>query len=235
MSTIISPLSAQDLFTASSVQEHPLGQRGETNDGRVFRYCKAGTTALVAGKTQQNIVEVAAYNLLACANAAVGATELTVTMGATALTANQLAEGFVFVDGGTGAGQMFKIKSHPAIAITTAGVITLEDPVVSTMTSVTVCLKPNPYDGVIIAPSTPTGAVVGVAIYPITASYYGWIQVEGICPVLSDSGTWSVGDMVGMSNATDGAAELAVLNQGFIGNALATGASAKYRPVLLKI
>lgn len=235
MSHIVSLLTSQDIFTDSSVQQHPLGTKSETNDGRVYRYCKAGTTALAVGKLQQNAAQDANFNLLSVADAAIGAVELTVTLNGTAVTASLFKEGFVIIDGGTGAGQCYKIQSH-SVQTSTTGALTvkLEDPVVTALVSATVCLKRNPYDAVIVAPVTPTGAIVGIAVYPITASYFGWVQVGGIAPALSDATEWAVGDMVGFS-LTEGAAMTAALIDGKIGNALGTGASGTYRPIMLSI
>lgn len=238
MSTLISPLSAQDIFSESSTQQLPLGIKGETGDGRVFRYAKVGATALVPGKVYATATEDTNFNNLAvAATAAIGATSVTVTLGGTAATANLFSEGFAVVSSGTGAGYSYKIKSNPAQTSTSGSlVLTLEDKLVVALdTTSKITLKRNPYDGLIIMNATAAGGAIGVAVYPVTAAYYGWVQIEGIAPVLNDSTAFAVGDMVSPSNATDGAAETGVLAQGYIGNALTTGTNAYYEPVLLKV
>lgn len=85
---------ASDLTLNSSIQMHNLGERAVTPDGRSFRYVKAGGTALVPGKLYQAPAEVTNHQNLAPTDAvAIGATSLTVTLGATAATANQYAGG----------------------------------------------------------------------------------------------------------------------------------------------
>ena len=45
----------QGLFVDSASAVHNLGELVHSNDGRSYRYCKAGGTALVAGNLQQAI------------------------------------------------------------------------------------------------------------------------------------------------------------------------------------
>ena len=105
----------QQLHSSSSVPQHILGELAWTADGRGFRYCKAGDTALVPGKVYQASAEDGT-NLqnLVVATSAIGATTITTTSTVT-LTANQVAGGLIIIESATlGAGQSFRIKSHPA-------------------------------------------------------------------------------------------------------------------------
>lgn len=229
-------IASADVFADSSVQQQDLGAYVETRDGRGFRYCKAGATALVPGKLQQAAAEdTSNMQDLTVAAASAGATSMT-TSSTVTLTANQLAGGLLVVtSASTGAGQVLRIKGNTAAssAVTT---IYLEDPVVTATTgTVKVDVKPNPYSGVIVNPATASSAPVGVAVYPITASYYGWIQVKGACPVLAD-GANAVGASVVASNGVAGAVEdVTGTAQAVVGTCLTGVADTEYGLVNLNL
>jgi hypothetical protein len=204
-------VAAQGIFSESSTQLHGIGELCHTNDGRIFRYVKAGGTALVAGKLQQAPAEDTTnfQNLTAAVNS-IGDLSVTTTSTVT-LTANQLAGGFLVIESATlGAGFTYKIKSHAAA---TAAVVTfnLEDPiVVATTGTVNIDVHPNPYNAVIVMPTTSTSAPVGFAVYNITAAYFGWICSHGPTAALAQ-GTVTVGDGVIPAETT---AAGAVVSQG---------------------
>lgn len=189
-------VASQGIFTQSSTIQQNVGEIAYTNDGRAFRYVKAGGTALVAGLLQQSAAEDTTnfQNLTAAVNS-VGDTTVTTTSTVT-LTANQLAGGFLVIESATtGAGFTYRIKSHPAV---TAAVVTftLEDPIiVATTGTVNIDVHKNPYDQVIVMPTTSTSAPVGFAVYNITAAYFGWICSHGPTAALAQ-GTVVVGDGV---------------------------------------
>jgi hypothetical protein len=194
---------AQGIYSESSIQMHQLGEKASTNDGRAFRYCKVGASALAAGKLYQTRAEdTSNFQNLSAATSAVGDTSITTTTTVT-LTANQLAGGFLSVNSATtGAGFIYKIKSHAAA---TAAVVTfnLEDPiVVATTGSVVIDVHPHPYDAVIIAPTTSSSAMAGFAAFNVTAAYYGWLCVIGPTTALAQ-GTIVVGDSVCPAESTN--------------------------------
>src|SRR3990167_8955253 len=157
MPNMTGPVS-QPGFSSSATPLHALGAYRETHDGRGYRYAGAGAAALVAGNVLQHAVEDADHDDLAvAAAAAIGATAVTITTGSGSgnLTANEYAGGYLCVSNDAGEGFTYKIKSHPAIAASTDGVITLfdEDGLVEALTtSSKVTLQQHPYDNVIQAP-----------------------------------------------------------------------------------
>jgi len=186
-----------------------LGTKLVTPDGRAFRYVLAGASALVTGNLLQSPAEATGNQSRIVAAAAVGATSVTTTDTVT-VTANQYAGGYLIPTGeaGTGRGEVYRIKSHPAA---TGAVCTfqLEDPIqVALSSSSQVDLVASPYSGVIQNPTTASGCVVGVAVNDITAAQYGWIQTRGISAPLAD-GALTVGALVVASNGTAGAVEVA--------------------------
>ena len=200
-------VAAQGIYSESSTALHNLGELIFTNDGRAFKYAKAGATALVPGKLQQASAEDTSnfQNLTVTAPAA-GDTSITTTSTVT-LTVNQLAGALLVIStASTNAGQVAKIKSHAAA---TAAVVTfyLEDPIVYAPTGTTkIDIVPNPFNGVVVNPTTATSAPVGIAVYKTTAAYFGWLQVQGAAPCLAD-GTVVVGTALDASNGTAGAVE----------------------------
>jgi hypothetical protein len=205
-----------------------VGVEFNTSDGRKVVIVQNGAVALVAGVLVQSPATIGANHTgLTLSTAAIGATTITATLGATAVTANQYAGGLLVVSAGTGIGQTLRIASHPAAALSTAVVLTLEDPLsVATLTSDSKGSLTLPQfgskngvafttSGVIINPTTATGRVIGVTISPIPASTattlsYGFIQTKGAVAVLNDTGT-AIGLDVMPSSSVAGAVTKAQL------------------------
>ena len=229
----------QPLFVSSATPQMALGTEARTSDGRHFRYALCGSTATVAGSLYATAAELTNHDHLTPAVAAIGATAISVTLGATAVTANQYAGGLLVVDSAPGEGYSYFIVSHPAADLSTACVFTIEAPglIVAITASSEVTLTPNPYSKVIIVPATTkTGAVVGVATYIITASEYGWLQTKGQCGVLC-AGTIAVGAAAVSPSGTAGAVvtDPADASVTIVGYALVAGASGEVNQVLLNL
>lgn len=236
-------VNAAQLFSSSATQAHQLGTLGLTRDGRRFRYCKAGASALVVGNVIQAPAQITNHqNLVAVVTtygATVGDKYLVATLGGTAATANQYAEGWAIIDTTPGLGYAYPISGHAAQTSTTGNVtLRLADdaPVQVVLSgSSRISLQQNPYNGVIQAPvTTLTGSVVGVAVYPITASEYGWIQVGGPGAVLI-SGTPGVGFLIGATGAAAGAGAIWSSTHPVIGTIMVTGQNGKVQAVYLRI
>lgn len=238
MSTKLSQVAQampQNLFESSTTALLSLGERVATQDGRAYRYAYAGAVALVPGTLLQAPAEITNHENLAPAAAAIGATQVTVTLGATAVTANQYAGGYLMVTVTPGQGYQYLIASHPAAALSTTVVLTLSDPIQVALTTSSRCdLVANPYNGVVINPTTATSAPIGVAVYPLPINTYGWIQVSGAACVLAD-GTVTVGTNLVASNGTAGAVEATTGVQAGIGEALTGIATTEYGAVNLII
>lgn len=235
-------ITGQNILSSSTTRLHDLGAVAMTRDGRRFRYVKAGTSALVAGNVVQAPAQVTTHDQLTPAAAAIGATQITVTLDATnAATANQYAGGWAMIDTTPGEGYAYPISSHPAAAALATCVIKLpaDAPIqVALTTASRVTLVPNPYSAVIQCPATTlTGNVAGVAVYPIGASEYGWVQVGGPCAVLI-AGTPGVGAAVGVPATAAGAVVVngaATVGFNEVGRMMVTGVDAKILPVMLNI
>lgn len=234
-------IQGADLYANTSTQLMPLGAYAETTDGRGFRYAKVGITATVAGKVYQSSALDATNfqpsgGLAVNANVAIGGTQV-VTSTSTTWTANILAGGYLSVNVTVGNGYCYRIASNSATAGAVGGVVNLDDPLIVAVASATskFIVTPHPYSGIVIEPGTPTGVIVGVAPYIVTAAQYGWVQTFGATSVLF-TGTGVAGKAVGsLSGGTSGSAAPAIAATNILGYHMATGITAEYALIFLTI
>lgn len=233
-------VSPQDLFTSSTTQGTDLGALGTTGDGRYFRYALVGATTLVPGKVYQGPAQDATNQTpaggLAVTAAAIGATQVTISTSTT-LAANLLAGGYMVVAVTPGQGYTYKIKSNTATAGATGCVITLEDPIlVALTTSSRVLLNKSPYDGIVVAPGTVTGTIVGVPVYAAANATYGWVQTRGPVGCLITGTFASAGLAVGLLvGGTIGSLAPAIAGTNVLGYTMTIGATGEYGLVFLNI
>lgn len=200
-------IAGQELYSSSATPGTNLGALATTGDGRFFRYAKFVALAVV-GRLYQAAAEITDNQNVTVATAAIGANELTVTLGATAATADAFRGAYIVITAGTGAGNSYKILGNTAAAGAATCRLFLED-VVRVATAVADSkgdIVANPYNNVLINPATASSAPVGFAVHPVAAGEYGWLCVSGPTPALAD-GTVVVGTGLVASNATAGAVE----------------------------
>jgi hypothetical protein len=232
----------QGIYEISSTCKEVVGMLRVLQDGRKYRYAKAGSTALVAGK-MSHAAQSSAYHIneAILAAVAVGAYQLslTVTAGA-ALAANQLRGGYLTINAGTGAGHQYEIDGNTAItASETAIYVSLKDPIrVALDTTSKFNLLHSPWYGTDESADGENFAT-GVAPMAVTASYYYWAQTGGpaVCLIY---GTPAVGSNLILSTNLEGA--LDVINTtvdvdvpivGYTTHV--AGVNGEYYPVFLKI
>lgn len=225
----ITQITADTLYTSQTVLDasQQLGDRVVGNGGKEFVRVLNGGSNLVVGNVIQAPAVSANFDDLAIPTAVVvGANQVTVTLNGSAVTANQFQGGTVTFS----TGEERTIISHPAQASTTGAVtLTLDAPLAVALTTSNTATLRNLYAGVIQAPTTLTGAVVGVAIYAIPANQYGWLQTRGEVGILADASTGAVGSAISNSAATAGAAGVFVAGTGraFLGHITRALSSAK--------
>jgi hypothetical protein len=198
-------IAAQTLHSSSADKMHQLGELVFANDGTAFRYCKAGATALVAGKLQQSSAEDTALQNLTAVAAAIGDLSIVSTTTVT-VTANEYAEGWVLVTVTPGVGRQYKVKGHIAYTTAAPTFAMFDEVKVALTTTSRLDLVRNAYSAVIVNPSAATSAPNGVAVHPVAISEFGWLQVAGVALILAD-GTVTVGTELDASNAVAGAVE----------------------------
>ena len=143
-------------------------------------------------------------DLVVSTSGAAGGTTIGVTLGGTAAAKNLYAEGYLFSNlASTTPHEMYKIKSHAAIASSGSGTITIDETdgfqTAITAGTDTVGLIKSPYKDVVVAPAAVAGRFVGVTCADLEADYFGWVQVSGMASVKID-GTPAVGTLVGASS-----------------------------------
>jgi hypothetical protein len=231
-----------------------VGSEFRSADGRKFTLVQVGASAIASGLMVQSPASIGANHTgLACVTAAIGATQITVTLGGTAVTANQYAGGLAVVSAGTGIGQTLRIASHPAQTSTSGTVVlTLEDPLsVATLTADSkVSLTLPQYgsangatvqtSGVIVNPVTATGRTIGTTIYPLTASSttvpsYGFIQTSGAVAVLNDSGTAIGLDVMPSSSVAGAVVTYVVATRNRVGTSTVAGENTKAQLITLQL
>lgn len=230
-------IAGQDIFTTSTSANTNLGALATTGDGRYYRYSSLGAVAAVPGKLYQAAAEITNHqNLAPTANGAIGDRTITVTLGATAATANYYAGGYALITTSTGAGYMYEIASNPAALLSATLQLTLVDPLLTTIASAStkVDLIPNPYSATVVNPTTATSAPIGAAVFPVAISGFGWMQVSGPTVLLAD-GAVTVGTNLVASNGTAGAVEPAAGVQAVVGTALTGIATTEYGAVFLQL
>jgi len=233
-----SQIAPASLYTSSSVKQAALGQLFQTADGRKFRYAKAGGTALVVGNLLQTAATSTDFSSMAVqAAAAVGSKTISITLGSTATTANLFDGGMLVISKVGGIGQSFTIRSHEVAASGTCAFEVEEEVRVALTTSSKATVVKNPYDAVIVHPTTSTGKSVGVAVYPIAAGEYGWIQTGGLGAALGDA-TASAAAAQGLSPSTTtaGCVTKAVTLDERVGTSIyVASVSAEVQPLWLEI
>ena len=196
------------VYATTAARRYPFGTLLVTQDGRKFRYAENAGTAIAAGRLAQSAIPGANFDELVSAAAAVGAKVITVTTGATAISADDFFMGYLNVEDDTGEGHLYHLDSHLAIATTTAGDMNLFPPGVrvATVAATTVGLTKHYLKDIVIHDSVPTAMLAGVPPSTLAADNFGWVQRGGPASVLTD-GTVVIGFSVMASNGTDGAVE----------------------------
>jgi hypothetical protein len=168
-------------------KEHILGQMGMTPDGRLHRFGFIDG-AVTAGKLLAQKAPTAAHDMdLATTAAAIGATSITVTLGATAATLNQYEDGVIYVNDVTGEGQLFAIASNPVAAASASLVLTLHEKVVTALSATSQTgLIENPYKDATVHPTTITGCASGFTNHDVPDNAYFWMCSRGNVAALID-------------------------------------------------
>ena len=195
-----------------------VGTRMILPDGRVFRYAFANG-AIGAGQGVQSSIALANQDSdLVPAAAAVGDKSVTLTFGTspnTDVTADEYANGYLFVNNVDGEGHVYRIKgtgAHVAADVSASPAVEIHlqdgDTIAEALTtSSKVGLVANPYQDVIITPGgAQTARCVGYAAAEVADNSYFWAQTWGEAAVLAE-GTLVIFRPIRVSETTAGAVE----------------------------
>lgn len=218
-------------------KQHVLGQKYEDEFGRVFRYVKAGGTALDPGKLVVNKDgDTDGQNVTVARTETAGKTSLLVDF-AGEVTADYFADGTLTVSDATGEGVSVEVAGNTATSGAGEATVSLKEPlpVAVTVDVSEVTLLPSPWDGVVVSATDQADMPVGVPNVTVAADNYGWVQTRGTCAVLADEAVTkglalTIGTGVaGAVEAQDGAGEPVV------GVAQMALVDTEYRPAFLTI
>jgi len=202
--------AAAPLKENSAIQNHNLGTKAITPDGRIFRYAQAGAVALAAGQLQVAPDVLTNHeNLTVTAAVAAGGQTVNITVGATAITANDYDGGYLVVNDEAGQGYCYVIDACPASAGTENIDVTLLHAVeVALTTSSQVTLVKNPYKLVVVSSGgTQTDIPVGVASRVVDLNNYCWLQTGGVASIQTDTSDATAGTEISIGANDDGAVE----------------------------
>ena len=201
----------------NTTKKRALGTILELPDGREFKYVLNGSGAITSGKLTSSAAMIGNHDMdLTTAAASVGDTSITVTLGGTAATKDQYADGYIYTNDGTGEGQIYRIASNPAADSSATLAVTLasNDAVSVALDSTTESgLAVNPYSGIVVSPTSVTNRTLGVTATDIAANAYGFVQTKGLASVLV-SGTVVAGEPLRVAGATTAGAAMALDRDG---------------------
>jgi hypothetical protein len=235
-----STISPSSLYSSSKIPDstYELGQLVFGKNGKAFRYALFGELGVVGNIYQSSAVDTQFTEMATTAQAA-GLSTVTVTNGTTTVAAGQFRGGSLVIAVTPGLGEEYTIVDHGTATSGTTLTLHLDRPIATAWTTSTkVSLSRSPYSGIVKCPTTLTGTVVGVGIYPVASGEYGWIQVAGVAGVVSDNSTGAVGSDVGVPGATAGTVGVNVAGTGksnTVGRAMKALSSGKVVPVSLCI
>lgn len=231
-----------DPFNSESAEAMNIGELIRLADHRAFRYALAGASNISKGKAQTAPAQKTNHhNMAVQAAAAIGATSVSVTLGATATAASEYTEGYLTISVTPGQGTIYKIENQPATSSAGTQTVTLFDPInVALTTSSKANLVHNTFANTIEG-TTQTRRAAGTPMITVTASNYYWAQTHGIASVLADQAI-TLGSAITFSGSVSGAViansttySTAVLTTP-IGQAdIMAGVDTEYRPIILNI
>lgn len=231
METGIRTLTETDLNTLTTTKQTQFGAEGVTEDGRHFRYVSFGGTSTVApGLLLVAPAVTTGYQGLAItattvagagqttATLSAGSTKLVLTNGATAITQDQFAEGYIEVlqtSGSNNGPIVYRIKGNdaaagsgsPAFAVYLVADEPLRNATVLVAGTDTVNLAVSPFNGVVASATaaTPIGVTVSQVVNTASVTNYGWVQRTGLALLTNDAaGNLTVGEGVAQSVTTAG-------------------------------
>jgi hypothetical protein len=176
----------QSVFTTSTTKFHALGTKLILPGGRVFYYGRHSLSTTLGLGLLMTQAAVVANHQNRTATGTSGQKTATLAIGATAQTADQYADGYFWVDSGTGLGQHRIVVTNAASAGSTTETYTLDEPLITTLAATpTGSVQKNLYADLVVHPGNavlagcPVGIInVAVAAGDTTANYM-WIQTAG--------------------------------------------------------
>jgi len=228
-----------NFFAQHAEQMHPLGALGMAENGDLYRYTKLAADVAAGYLLTALAKEAYHVNVALSEAAAVGATVLRPTVGATAVDANEYDEGTLVFNDVSPEGEFYKITNHEANAGSLATDVYIDPPLKTVATtSSEVSLIRNPWNCPAVSQLIAERAAgVTVQDWDVSVGEYGWLKTRGMAAALADSTGWTKGYTLAISNETNGA--IGVSDGGatmvIIGQGIDTGTATEFNAVYLTI
>lgn len=208
-----------EAYTTNASKSYPLGTRMHTQGQRVFRYARAGSSALTIGRVMQIALQDFEVRNISVTSPPFALYQNTLfftlpnDIRRRLIAADDYADGMAYVISGTGAGYIYPIVGNTAFSgNTTPGGqsplrLTFDFPTQTIIDSTSrFTLVKNKFDSVLLA--TTARLVAGVTTVAVPANRYFWLQTGGPCLVLQQDELLD-NLPVTASNLTRGAVEAA--------------------------
>lgn len=195
----------QRWYQQSATQNYEPGTLLVYGDGRKFRYALDSGTGSAKGLMQagasQEAKIIAEVQTTSGTSVEVGDIEIVVdiTTGSS-LPENDLQQGCLVVNTGTGAGDRHKILANKVQSTDTLMTVLLEDSIRTAWDATTsIDMTRNPWYKTLVFPTSAHGNMAaGVPQIAVTASYWYWAQTGGSASIITDAGdTIVVGEPAG--------------------------------------
>jgi len=234
----------QGIYEESENKKTDLGRFIDFQGGRRFRYCQADGEIVKAHMCSGGAVDaddntvVQTAMTVALSNGYIGETVINVLLDSDT-TKNLYADGLLVIEGGTGIGQCFRIKSNKAGGnpYTDPCELTLYDSIKVALDDTSIItLTKNKYKDVIVSPTSEDATPIGVPLITVTDNYYFWAQTRGYAAIYRhSSGTINVGRLAGIGGAAGTFANAAQAYQHPWGVIVQVGAASTCGTIDLKL
>lgn len=214
--------STINVSDVETVQSQRLGTEA-TVGGRRFVYASHSGSGIGIGSLCAVAAPVANHVSVAYASGGTaGSQTATVTLGATAATADQYKDGWFVPIDGTGQGQLRQIDTHPAADASATLELTVTDPFDTALGTGEVSLVKNEFADVVVHPgmAATTGNNAPIGVNPVvvpdgsTDTQYFWMQVGGPALVLKNGTALTDGAPVVPADGTADAGQVVVATEG---------------------
>ena len=236
----------QSLYAQSATMLESLGTIRKTMDGRIYRYAYLANYAadLAVGKMTRAFDINATFTNEELFNIALDTTNITFTLNSAgagnSMPLNALTGGQLQINDATGEGYGYGIEWSSAIttASTTVNIKLDQGIKLATSTDGEASIVPSPWggSGVLLNAADASPVPTGVAMIPVTAAYYCWLQTGGMGACLC-AGAPGAGLDLRCDGQTAGAVygSVGTGTTAIVGRMLDTGVTTEYKPVFFTI
>ena len=233
-------LSSTEIYSNDEVQQHALGAVGCDASGDLYRYAKLQSDVSAGYLVTSLAREANHQNVPLGVAAAAEDKSVEVTVGATAVDANEYDEGYICFTDVSPEGEWYRILSHDASAAGSEDITIYlaRRLITAATTSSEVALVRNPWNAPAVSQLIAERAC-GVTVVDVDYSErpYTWLKTRGVCSVLVDTAGITVGYKATISDQVDGAVGLYsdVDAECVVGQMMQTGTATEFNAIYLSI